>query len=154
MGSRKLAERALPSAELERHAERLAVQYAIARGFAEGESIEEVSALLLQALVEAMEWQTAAIWVLDVDGTSLRCAAIHPTEGPLAAWAEHCAGLRLPIGTGLPGLVWETGEAAGITDTDSEENFPRRRHARESGLRHGFAFPVRVRGVLTAVVEL
>jgi PAS domain S-box-containing protein len=154
MASSKLAERAPTADQLERHAQRLAGQYAIARAFADGDSLEEVSALLLRALVEAMDWQTAAIWVLDGDGTSLRCAAIHPTEGPLSAWAEHCTSLHLPIGTGLPGRVWETGEAAGITDTDNEANFPRRRLARESGLRHGFAFPVRVRGVLTAVVEL
>ena len=154
MGSPKMADRAAQSAELERHAQRLAVQYAIARAFAEGESLEEVSELLLRTLVESMEWQSAAIWVLDPDGVNLRCAAIHPTAGPLAPWAEHCAGLRLPIGNGLPGRVWETGEAGRITDTDKEENFPRRHLAREAGLRHGFAFPVRVRGVLTAVVEL
>ena len=154
MGSQKVAERVPPSAELERHAQRLAVQYAIARAFAEGESLDEVSGLLLRTLVDALEWQSAAIWVLDADGVSLRCAAIHPTVGPLAGWAEHCTSIRLPIGSGLPGRVWESGEATGITDTDTEENFPRRQLARESGLRHGFAFPVRVRGVLTAVVEL
>ena len=154
MGSPKTTDRAPQSAELERHAQRLAVQYAIARAFAEGESLEEVSELLLRTLVEAPEWQSAAIWVLDVDGVSLRCAAIHPTAGKLAPWAEHCTSLRLPIGRGLPGRVWETGEALGITDTDTEENFPRRQIARETGLRHGFAFAVQVRGVVTAVVEL
>ncbi len=154
MGSPKLADRAAASAELERHAQRLALQYAIARAFAEGESLDEVSGLVLRALVEALEWQSAAIWVLDADGTSLRCQAIHPTEGPLGAWADYCTNLRLRIGIGLPGRVWESGEAVKVTDTDQEENFPRRAMAVESGLRHGFAFPVRVRGVLAAVVEL
>lgn len=154
MATGQLAEHAGPPAELERHARRLAVQYTLARAFAEGESLDDVSGLLLRTLVEALGWQSAAIWVLDADGANLRCAAIHPTEGPLAAWAEHSTSIRLPIGIGLPGRVWESGEAIGITDTDKDEKFLRRQVAHDVGLRHGFAFPVRVRGVLAAVVEL
>lgn len=148
-----LADGARPPAEPERHARRLAVQYALARTFADGESLEEVSGTILRTIVEALDWHAAAIWVLDADGITLRCAAIHPTEGPLAPWAEHCTSLRLPIGTGLPGRVWESGEAIGITDTETAENFPRRQVAHDVGLRHGFAFPVRVRGVVAAVME-
>jgi GAF domain-containing protein len=142
------------STELERHARRLAVQYEIARAFAEAESFDEVSGLLLRTLVDALDWQCAAIWVLDADGATLRCAAIHPSEGQLATWAEASTSMRLPIGTGLPGRVWESGAAAWISDTDHDENFPRRRVAHEVGLRHGYAFPVRVRGVLAAVIEI
>lgn len=154
MGTGELAERESPPAELERHARRLAVQYTLARAFAEGEHLDDVTGLLLRTIVEALDWRSAAIWVLDKDGTNLRCTAIHPTEGPLAAWAEQTTSIRLPIGVGLPGRVWQSGEAARISDTDIDQNFARRQVARDVGLRHGFAFPVRVRGVLAAVVEM
>lgn len=137
-----------------RQARRLAVQYEIAKAFAVADSLEEISELLLRTLVETLGWRAAGIWVLDADPTQLRCAAVHPVEGPLARWADRSRELRLPIGVGLPGRVWESGEPFWIADTDSDENFPRRALAREVGLRHGFAFGIRVGGVVAAIVEL
>ncbi len=132
----------------------LAVQYAIARAFAEAESIDDVGDLLLHTLADAFGWQSASLWVLDDDGRSLRAAAVEPRTGRLRAWTEHTLSLRFPIGTGLPGRVWQSGEAAWIRDTDSDENFVRRDAARAAGLRHGFGFPIRNRGAVAAVVEL
>jgi len=154
MEAGQLAERAGPAAELERDARWLAVQYTLARAFAEGDSLDDVSGLLLRTIVEALDWRSAAIWVLDKDGTNLRCTAIHPTEGPLAAWVEQTTSIRLAIGVGLPGRVWQSGEAVGISDIEIDQNFARQQVAHDLGLRHGFAFPVRVRGVLAAVVEM
>jgi len=133
---------------------RLAVQYAIARAFAEAEALDEVSAVLLQNLADALGWQSASLWVLGEDGTHLRCAAIHPTKGPLQPWAKYTLAFRPEIGVGLPGRVWASGESSWITDTRKDSNFPRQDVARAVGLRHAFAFPVRSRGSITAVVEL
>ncbi len=133
---------------------RLTVQYAIARAFAEAEELDDVAGLLLQTLADALGWQSASLWVMGDEAKALRCAAIHPTAGPLAGWAEHCLALAMPLGVGLPGRVWVSGESSWISDTDDDHNFPRQPVARAFGLRHGFAFPIRVRGEVTAVVEL
>ncbi|HUQ43084.1 MAG TPA: GAF domain-containing sensor histidine kinase [Candidatus Limnocylindria bacterium] len=138
----------------QRQAQRLAVQYRIAKAFASADSLEEISGLVLRTLVDTLDWRAAGIWVLDDESTQLRCIASHPTEGPLGRWAEHSRALRLPIGAGLPGRVWASGQSHWIADTDSDENFPRRAIAREVGLGHGFAFGIRVGGAIAAVVEL
>lgn len=133
---------------------RLAVQYAIARAFAEADELDDVSAGLLQNLADALGWQSASLWVLAEDGLTLRCAAIHPTDGPLQPWAEYTLGFRPEIGVGLPGRVWASGESFWISDTRKDQNFLRQALARAVGLRHGFAFPIRSRGSVVAVVEL
>lgn len=130
------------------------MQYAIARAFAEADALDDVSALLLQNLAEALGWQSASLWVLADDGLTLRCAATHPTDGPLQAWAEYTLAFRPQIGVGLPGRVWASGESFWMTDTLKDQNFPRQAAALAVGLRQGFAFPVLSRGSVVAVVDL
>ena len=138
----------------ERNARRLSVQYEIVKALAEADTLEQVSALMLKTIVETLDWRAGGLWVLQGSGPELRCAAIHPTTGPLASWAEHSRSTRFAVGVGLPGRVWASGKGHWIVDTESDQDFPRQPVARDVGLRHGFAFPIRVRGAVAAVVEL
>ncbi|HWH36452.1 MAG TPA: PAS domain S-box protein [Candidatus Limnocylindrales bacterium] len=131
----------------------LAVQYAIARAFAEADQLEEIAGLVLQPLAEALGWQAASVWVRARDG-SLRCAAIYSVGGALDEWAADAAGRRFEVGEGVPGRVWVSAAPIWVSDTDRETEFPRRQLARQVGLRHGFCFPIHVRGTVRAVVEL
>lgn len=133
---------------------RLGVQYAISRAFADAEELGQVTGLVLATLTEALEWQAAAIWGLDEDGATLRSVDVHPSTGPLDPWATATRELRLAMGEGVPGSVWATGRPVWIRDTGDQAGFARRDAARRVGLGHGFAFPVRVRGEVRAVVEL
>ncbi len=142
---------AAPRSRLERQ---LAIQYAVARAFAEGETLADVSELLLGTLVEVLGWETAAIWVPDPEAGVLRCLDQTPRDGAFATWNRHTAALRLSPGEGLPGRVWQERRAIWVRDTDDEHNFPRRDVARAAGLRHGFAFPVQSGGEVRAVIEL
>jgi signal transduction histidine kinase len=60
---------------------------------------------------------------------------------------------RLRPGEGLPGRVWERGEAVWIQEIAEDPNFPRARMAAEEGLRTGFAFPVTGGGETLGVIE-
>lgn len=131
----------------------LAVQYAIARAFAEAGRLDEIASLVLQPLADSFGWQAASVWVPNRAG-QLRCAADYIASDSLEAWAADARARRFDIGTGLPGQVWALDQPIWVRDTDSEENFPRRGIAQQVGLRHGFAFPIRVRGAVRAVVEL
>lgn len=132
--------------------QQLAVHYTIARAFAEAERLEDAALVVLRALSDAFGWLAAALWV--IDGDHLRCAAIHPVDGRLAPWAADAMSRRFERGVGLPGHVWASGAPIWISDTDRDERFARRDVANKVGLRHGVAFPVRVRGEFAAVVEL
>lgn len=133
-------------------ARQLAVLYGVARAFAEADQLRDAAPTLLRALTDALGWQAAALWV--PHGEVLRCVAIHPTDGRLETWAADAMSRRFARDEGLPGRVWALGEGVWVRDTDSEANFSRRDVAKRVGLRHGFAFPVTVRGDVVAVVEL
>ncbi len=132
----------------------LAVQYAIAGAFAESEALGDVALPLMETLVDSPGWASASLWVADGAQDTLRCAAVYPTEGLLAPWAEHTLAFHPAPGVGLPGRVWASGEPVWISDTEHDENFPRQSLAHAVGLRHGYAFPVVVRGAVRAVIEL
>jgi len=134
--------------------QQLAVHYAVARAFAEAETLDEVASVVLETLAEAFGWQSSSLWVLDEETGTLGCAAVYPSDGSLAEWAAETMRLRLPIGVGIPGRVWGSGQAAWVRDIESDDNFPRREIANRAGLRHAFAFPIRLRGGMVAVLEL
>jgi PAS domain S-box-containing protein len=148
------ADTAQPEASALRLERQLAVQYAIAGAFANAEGLGDVAAQLLRTLVGTLGWESASLWLPDEAGGVLRCAAVYPTDGPLAGWAERTLAFRPGIGEGLPGRVWASGESHWISDTERDANFPRQAAARAAGLRHGYAFAIRVRGVVHAVIEL
>ncbi|GEM_PF-3553739 len=60
---------------------------------------------------------------------------------------------RFRLGEGLPGRVWQSGEAAWIERLAEDDNFPRLRGGDNCGLECGLAVPLRVDGQLVAVVE-
>lgn len=132
---------------------RLAVQYAISRALAEADELGQVAPIVLRTLADEFGWLTSSVWVLDKDGHSLRYLAMYAPDPRLAQWATDMQERRLAIGTGLPGRVWQSATPLWIRDTEEDEDFPRRDVARAAGLRHGFAFPVLVRGTVRAVVE-
>jgi PAS domain S-box-containing protein len=86
---------------------------AVSRVLAEVEGREELVAPTLAALGETMEWPLVALWVPEADGR-LRCAGSWraPTADCLDGLQQQVhSGLYEP-GTGLPGRVWSSGEAA------------------------------------------
>jgi len=132
----------------------LGVHYAIARAFADAETLDDVADLLLETLVHSLVWKSGALWVASAGGSTLRCSAVYPRDGALEGWAAHVSALELAEGVGLPGRVWKTGTSSWISDTEIDDNFPRQALAREVGLRHAFAFPIQVGGSTVAVIEL
>ncbi len=132
----------------------LAIQYAIAKAFAEADQLDEIAGMVLQTLADSFGWLASGLWVLDADQQHIRCAAAYPMNGPLASWTAATAAMRMPIGIGLPGRVWASEMPSWIRDIDTDDNFPRREMARASNIRHGFAFPIRVNGSVGAVIEL
>jgi PAS domain S-box-containing protein len=59
----------------------------------------------------------------------------------------------LQLGEGLPGRVAKTGTPVWITDIDKDTNFPRNRGSVDLTVKSAFAFPIAVKGEVTAVLE-
>lgn len=133
---------------------RLAIQYEIARALAEADDLDDVSGFLLRTLGLSLGWEAAGLWVVDDTGTSIRCVDVVPRHGDLAPWMAGTLGVTFDPGEGLPGRVLAGARAIWIPDLYDDQQFPRRALARQVGLRHGYGFPILLRGRVVAVIEL
>src|SRR5580765_5658625 len=119
------------------------VLYATARALAESDTLEDAAPRMLKAICDALDWQHGAIWVVDRAQNVLRCVgAWHPPGLAVEDFATATKQALFPPGTGLPGRVWSTREAAWIPDVTLDPNFPRGAAADRAGLHAAFAIPI------------
>jgi GAF domain-containing protein len=132
----------------------LAAIHEVTRLLAGARTLAETVPNVLQALGEGIGWDVAAIWLLDKPNRVLRCAGIWSAPGLEAtAFREMSLASGMARGVGLPGRVWESGEAAWIVDAVHDANCPRAAAAARSGLSGAFAFPILIETAVVGVVE-
>lgn len=106
----------------------------------------------LGRLGRSLQWASMDAWVPDLDPGLLRCAATWASSPALEPFSEVSRRTRLPVGSGLPGRVWMSGQPTWIEDLSSDVNFPRLAVAKETGLASAAAVPVSEGYELTGVV--
>jgi PAS domain S-box-containing protein len=135
-------------------ARRRGVYFAIGQILAESPSLNEATPRILQTVGEALEWETGAMWIADLDANVLRCLKVwHDPCLNVDHFVSESYGRTIAPGVGLPGRVWTSAKAAWIPDVNNDNNFPRAVFAGEAGLHAGFAFPILFRGKLLGVTE-
>ena len=101
---------------------------------------------VIQLVCENLGWECGAYWSLarePMGEQQLVCQyEWHEPNGPLGSFITETAAFRLAAGEGLVGRVWATMQPAWVEDMVNDEQFLRRRSARECGLQSGYAFPV------------
>jgi PAS domain S-box-containing protein len=123
---------------------RLGVQISVSRILAGSSELDTALTQVLGAIGSALGWHVGVFWEVDAREGVLRNAVAWP--GPDGAGEEFLVetqGVTFTRGTGLPGRVWETDTPAFITHIASDDTFVRRDAASKSGLRSGFAFPLK-----------
>ena len=122
---------------------RRATQLAVTEVLAQATQLDEGVRRILEIAGAGLEWCCGALWRVDRETNSLRCAQSWVKPGRrLDAFDAATRRITISPGVGLPGRVWTSLEGAWITDVEQDSNFPRQAAAREAGLRSGFAFPV------------
>jgi PAS domain S-box-containing protein len=129
------------------------LEHEVARILAQTDQPVEVYAATLRAIGLSLGWELGAAWELETGGRGLRCVRTWHRGGGTAAFDAMSSELTLTPGEGLPGRVLASGEAAWILDVAADPNFPRAEAARRSGLRAGFAFPLRSPQGVVGVME-
>lgn len=117
-------------------------------------TLQEVIPELLERMCKGMSWSIGEFWLEDAtDGKTLRCAGLwvdpgieHPDVFE-ATKSSHFA-----RGVGLPGRVWEAGQAVWIEDLSSDQNFPRSPALENAGLKSALAFPLKTSGATLGVM--
>ena len=143
-------------AELQRR--RLSLQNDVARVLAQVAGRAAASRGLIETICANLGWDAGAIW--RIDGDILRCdelwvASDLPGGGDAIDELSRVArGAELRLGEGLPGRVWESGEAQWIEDLGASPYPPRGERAFRAGLRSSFGFPLRAGGGLIGIAEV
>jgi len=118
-------------------------QFAVTRVLADAASLEEAAPGLVQALCEVVGWSFGAVWRIDRrDPDQMRCVGTWTRPGHAPGFAEATMASRFRLGEGLPGRVWQSGQAVWIEDVTRDANFPRALAAARAGLCGAFALPV------------
>ena len=116
--------------------------------------LAETMPALLEALGESLDWQLGAYWRVDEEAQVLRCE--HTWSDPALAADEFVAlsyETAFAPGVGLPGRVWQSGEAAWVGDLLADSNFPRATSGARARLRAATCFPVKNEGKVVGVIE-
>lgn len=135
--------------------QRLEVQYAIARVLAEANNVADALPLVLRSLSESLGWQASFFWRVDPQTNTL-CylnSWLSPDIEDLSKLVTANQETTFVPGSGLPGRVWESGQAAWIADLAQDTNFLRSTIAFEAGLQSVFGFPVVLNNQILGVVE-
>jgi len=131
-----------------------AAAYAVGDVLAGAQSMATAAQAILEAACRSLDWQVAALWLIDSGEGRLRCVAVwHEAGMPAPAFAAATRETVFTRGTGLPGRVWATGKPVWIENVLHDANFPRAAAAREAGLHGAFAFPLCLNDEVLGVIE-
>ncbi len=134
---------------------RLAAEHAITRILAQAPSLPEAAPAMVRVLLDALEVDLGALWVVEPHQQVLEPSVMELRSGsqPLQSFLEESRRLRLPLGVSLPGRVWQERRALWVRDLGEDTNFLRRDPAARTGLQSAVAFPIQSAGGFFGVLE-
>jgi PAS domain S-box-containing protein len=134
--------------------QRLAAQLALTDLLRQDQSVEETVRGVMQTICENLGWDLGALWMIEPSKSVIRCVEHWHAAGVADdAAAALCDGPPLPRGQGVPGLVWESGQATWVSDFSDVNRFPRAARAASAGLHAAFGFPIVHHGEISGVLE-
>jgi PAS domain S-box-containing protein len=130
-----------------------AARAAVAEGLRGARTLEEAGRRAVEAVGGHLAWSVGVLWLADGGAGALRCVYVWKAAGVQCGEFERATLAARPgRGEGLPGRVWETGDAVWVEDVLHEPPEPRTVPALRAGLHGAVAVPItsgeRVRGVL------
>jgi signal transduction histidine kinase len=127
----------------------------IARAANAAHELEPALDAAIEHVCEYTNWPVGHAWLVDDDEDRLVSAGVWRARDPerVRVFRQATDETQLAIGEGLPGHVFATGRAWWSQDVTSDPAFTRAEAARQSGLRGGFAFPIRSMDRVVGVLE-
>ena len=133
-----------------------ALQFSASSILAEAETMRQAAAKVIQMICTKLGWTAGGMWMLDTNLKELRLAELwHDPERDVTQFVAMSREITFVSGSGLPGLVWQTGHSQWFRDFASHpELFPRAACAAACELHGALAFPIIARGETIGVIEL
>ena len=129
------------------------IEQTVARAVSSAADVGDAYTRALEAIGTDLDWNLAAAWEPNAGGERLRCAALWSRQGDGDGFAEVTRSTTFAPGEGLPGSVWQSGQAVWVTDAASDLSLPRRSAAEIAGLHAAVGFPVRSERGVVGVIE-
>jgi len=126
-----------------RHEEqRRALQFSASRILAEADSMSLAAVKVIQMICIRLGWTAGGMWMLDTHTKELRLAELwHHPERDLTEFLKMTHELAFTSGSGLPGLVWQTGRSQWFRDFSAQQEIsPRAATASACELHGAIAF--------------
>lgn len=133
---------------------RLAAAHAVTKLLADADSLEAVIPKVLKALREAMSAEVCLLWRVDERGEYLSCVETDAMDSSRQSFVDESRQIRLAIGEGLPGRVWNAREPVWFSDIQDIGVFLRASSAQKSGLTSGVGMPIVVGQKFKGVIEI
>jgi len=134
--------------------QRRRLQFATARALSESATLAEARPRILQSICEVVNWDLGAVWDVDESAGLLRCEEIwHTPDVDVAEFEKANSNTTYPLGHGLAGEVWKTGEPRWIANLAEEATFPNAAIAVKAGMGSAYGVPIKVRGIVRHVLE-
>ncbi len=129
------------------------IEQTVARAVSSATDVGDAYTRALEAIGTDLDWNLAAAWEPRAGGETLGCTALWLRNGDADEFAAVTRSTTFAPGEGLPGAVWESGQAVWIADAASDASLPRREAARAAGLHAAVGFPVRSERGVVGVIE-
>ncbi|MDQ3981444.1 MAG: PAS domain S-box protein, partial [Actinomycetota bacterium] len=134
--------------------QRLAAQYSVVKVLAEAETLDGAAPRLLEAIARGFDWTCGTLWRIDHAADMMRCVHVYAAPGTdTRSFVDVSMALLVPRGGGLPGVVWESGQATWIRNVDDDPTFVRESAARQADLHAAILFPIHSAGAVVGVLE-
>ena len=134
---------------------RLAAEHAITRVISSAPSLELAAPAIVETLLENLELDVAALWLVDAEHQRLRLSAVHSRDSSadVRSFLDATRKSAFILGSGLPGRVWQTREPVCIGEIAAAGDLPRSQAGVQAGLQSGMGFPIQNDDQLFGVVE-
>lgn len=130
------------------------IQLSVTRILVESQSVEDAAKRVLEAIANGLKWQFGAVWVRNSRTEPLKLVECWRESELQAAFESETRKLdAIPLGTGLPSQVSDSGKPALIIDVTKDNSFVRSRGAATANIRGAFAFPLTLKGEVAGVME-
>jgi PAS domain S-box-containing protein len=134
---------------------RLAAEHDITRVLANTPSLSEAAPKFVKALLQGLEVDAGALWVLNPERTELTLSAMEAriASPELDEFSRESRKLSFASGTLLPGQVWKDRRATSISDLAEAQQLKRHEVAARAGFRSALAYPIQDSDEFFGVLE-
>ncbi|MBI2318968.1 MAG: diguanylate cyclase, partial [Betaproteobacteria bacterium] len=130
------------------------LEHAVAHCLADADNAQQALKAVIRAICETESWDCGRFFRADTEAGVLRFEEFWGVPGAaIEKFIERSRALTYPLGAGLAGRVWQTGEPVWSDDTSRDPRVLMTALAQESGIHGAFVLPVTSEGKAIGILS-